>query len=530
MKTEKIYDAIGEIDDTLVVSAKRSSPRKKLQKRMVAATLIFIFAVTAFLGINKIAPNPVQQPTHDTEPTEASSSETDAADAGEETSAQLPEYIKPTGNYLSYALISGEYPQFKDQYSWKKEKTAYGFNQSYINGVPFDFYKKLICELLNGDSAENKVISPFSVFLSLSILSELSGGESRSQILDVLGFSSQEALRENAASTWLDVYENGNVFLDTPQKVICIPSNSIWLNDNVRVNTNSDVNEILQRKYYSSLFCGDPANTDYQSAYRAWLNEHTGDKLKDSVNDFALSSNALMTVVSTLHLDTPWTIPFDEQLTASGTFYGTRQTKTAAFMNTSNYVPSNCYEAPTFLAVCKSAQDAGNMWFILPNEGTSISELLDSGAFMDICFYEAEDAKNRFEENWEYKNRFTPQEDEYDLYAVKSSIPVFDVYSDGELTENLTKMGLKDIFDQKKATFSYFENGSQNVYVTGVKQTVRYSIDENGISAAAIIRSDFGFGDPKFKYIDFTLNKPFLFLFTKSGVPLFAGIIHAISE
>ena len=142
MKTDNIYDAIGEIDDALIVSAKRSSPRKKLRKRLIAATLIFAFAVTAFLGIKKIVPNPIHSDIPDTERTEASSPGTDAADAGEETSAQLPEYIKPTGNYLSYALISGEYPQFKDQSSWKKEKTAYGFNQSYINGVPFDFYKK----------------------------------------------------------------------------------------------------------------------------------------------------------------------------------------------------------------------------------------------------------------------------------------------------------------------------------------------------------------------------------------------------
>ncbi len=528
MKTENIYDAIGEIDDALIVSAKRSSPRKKLQKRMVAATLIFIFALTAFLGINKIVPNPVQQPTHDTEPTEASSLETDAADAGEEPSSQLPEYIKPEADYLSYALVAGEYPLYKGSGSWIDDKITYGFNDSYISDIPIEFYKEFIQNSLLENPTENEVVSPFSVFLSLGIVSEISDGESRSQILKTLGFDSVGSLRSHALSAWLDIYENGNVFTAESSKNYCIPANSIWLNDTFRMKGNADTNDILKYQYFASLFQGDPNNADYINAYREWLNKNTGGMLNNSVDNSTLSPDALMTIISTLYLDSSWKIIFDKKLTTTGTFYGTNGTQTADFMHAGNYTPALCYESPTYLAVCKSAF-AGNMWFILPSEESTLTDVITSGTFMDICIYEAEEEGSDYKANQTAKSRFAPPEDEYDLYSVKTTLPKFDVNSNVKLTNCLITMGIKDIFNHETANFSYFKNEQNPVFISDIEQSARYSINEIGISAAAITRTDFGMGDPRLKYIDFTLNRPFMFLFTKSGVPLFAGVIKNVT-
>jgi serine protease inhibitor len=85
-------------------------------------------------------------------------------------------------------------------------------------------------------------------------------------------------------------------------------------------------------------------------------------------------------------------------------------------------------------------------------------------------------------------------------------------------------MGITDLFQYSKADFSEAFEGP--VFITAANQAVRVEIDEKGVKAAAYIEIP-GAGEamPPDEIIDFILDRPFLFVISDSGVPLFAGTV-----
>ena len=67
--------------------------------------------------------------------------------------------------------------------------------------------------MLTAKDQKNKVISPVNIYLALSMLSEITDGGTRDEILNVLGADSIESLRYRANRIFLSVYKNdGQVF------------------------------------------------------------------------------------------------------------------------------------------------------------------------------------------------------------------------------------------------------------------------------------------------------------------------------
>ena len=88
------------------------------------------------------------------------------------------------------------------------------------------FYEKSIRELLTDSQGENRVCSPLSLHLALGMLAELTDGNSRGQILSLLGEDSLPALRDRAELLWNTNYCNDGA-------VTSVLASSLWLNQSV---------------------------------------------------------------------------------------------------------------------------------------------------------------------------------------------------------------------------------------------------------------------------------------------------------
>ena len=66
----------------------------------------------------------------------------------------------------------------------------------------YPFLNKSIPAFLSGAEGENRVYSPLNVYMALAMLSELTDGETRAQVLDLLGVKDLKALRAQTSALW----------------------------------------------------------------------------------------------------------------------------------------------------------------------------------------------------------------------------------------------------------------------------------------------------------------------------------------
>ena len=149
------------------------------------------------------------------------------------------------------------------------------------------------------------------------------------------------------------------------------------------------------------------------------------------------------------------------------------------------------------------------MWFILPDEGVTIDELLADPQLGE--FIAAGD-------EWENQKQL----------MVNLSLPKFDLTSRLDIKEKLRELGIEAVFDPNKAEFSAVKSDYENPYIRSVDHSVRLTVDEEGVSAAAYTEMMMlGAAAPPDEEIDFTLDRPFIFVLESYlGLPLFVGVVN----
>jgi serine protease inhibitor len=154
------------------------------------------------------------------------------------------------------------------------------------------------------------------------------------------------------------------------------------------------------------------------------------------------------------------------------------------------------------------------MYFILPDEGVSIDELLnDEEALSFICA------------NGQWDNSKS--------LMVHLTVPKFDVSSRLDLKENLKNLGVTDCFIPDISDYTPLLDQSamdleKDIYLSKVEHSARVAMDEKGVTAAAYtVMALCGSGMPPQDEINFVVDRPFIFVITSDdGLPLFIGIVN----
>lgn len=409
-----------------------------------------------------------------------------------------------------FLVAEPQYPQLTQHPSISGKTGAWHSDWESLHKQPagyadsLDPYFAAITEtLLSGTEGKNAACSPVNIYLALAMLAETTDGDSRRQILDLLGADSIKDLRTQAGQVWKAHYNNDGL-------TTSVLANSLWLKEGYIYN--KETAQLLAEKYYTSVFQCDLGSRKANQALQTWINEQTGGLLKEQAEGINLQPLSVLALVSTLYYQVQWQQinSFREKNNTETTFHGTAGDTTKTFMNQTLWY-STYYWGDHFSAVPLSLEDDSRMWLFLPDEGTTPEELLSSG---EATAFLQQDLRK-------YKNKATPR--------INLSIPKFDICSDMELSNQLKELGVTDAFVLGTADFSPIFPQDDNIYVSQVKHAARVAIDEEGVTAASytLIAAAAG-GTPVHEdEVDFVLDRPFLFVIESSdGLPLFAGVVN----
>ncbi len=385
--------------------------------------------------------------------------------------------------------------------AWQSDRKAQRSQpEGYADGLE-PFFASSIREFLSNSNGENKVYSPLSVYMALAMLAEVTDSESRQQILDLLGSESIEALRSQAASVWNANYSNDGA-------VTSILANSLWLNESV--NFNQSTMDSLAKNYYASSFRGEMGSEEFNQALRDWINEQTGGLLEAQADGLSMDPETVMALASTIYYRAKWHSEFNEAGTEKGLFHlfsADGETVECDFMHKGG--SNTYYWADQFGAVALSLEGSGKMWFLLPDDGVAMDDLLADEQTMEFLNSNG---------NWENSKHL----------IVNMSVPKFDVVSDLDLRDGLNALGITGVFDATVADFSPMTSKVAEIFLSKADHAARVAIDEEGVTAAAYtVMMMAGAAAPPEEEMDFVLDRPFLFAITGAdGLPLFVGVVN----
>ena len=439
--SEKIYEAVTNISDELVenASAKRRRPRRAWYMSAVAALLVVAIAVALF---------------------------------------------RPGDGASALAIAEAKY----DDYVRLPDDIT----------TPGGCFEALAAQFLSGAGEENAVLSPVNIYMALAMLAELTDGESRAQLLDLIGAQNIEAVREQAQAIWracsMDVEE-----------IQCVLASSIWLRDDLGfVQSTMDT---LANTYYASSYRGEMGSGEINRAIQSWLNEQTRGLLEEQAATIETDPLTVLLLATTIYYSAQWTDEFNEELNYTDVFHAPSGDVDTEYMYTGRFM--DYYSGEGWGAVRLSLRGGNGMWFILPDEDVSVDALLEDDDVMRLMS--------------------AGEADEGEYVRVYFSVPKFDIASQLDLTEGLMELGVTDVFDPDVSDFTPMTTDTDvPIYVSEATHAARVKIDEEGVEAAAFTVLDAPTSmAPSDEEIYFTLDRPFLFaISSQDGLPLFAGVVN----
>ncbi len=357
-----------------------------------------------------------------------------------------------------------------------------------------------LMRLTEGDG--NRMVSPYSAKMCLALLANGADGETKAQILKVIGIDDLDKYNADVEAL-LARYATyaGVMSLET--------ANSLWLNQTIFDGKGAFLapyREAMQ-KYYSAEVREVTIKNAVEEV-NAWVNEKTKEKiptiLTEDHRDFATA------LVNAVYFKAPWQTPFEEYLTAKKVFNNADgSTAELDFMHDTGYyeycevngtkaIKLN-YGRFTSDELYISDKDYDFSMYIMLGEDVNVEEFLNNSSFEST--------------------------------RVALAIPKFEFEYSVGLTDILKALGITHAFDEVKADLGKMIDINKlngNLFVSDVLQKTYIGVDEKGTEAAAVTAiianltsAPINLPEP----IEFTADKPFYFAIrdNTSGELLFVG-------
>ena len=392
---------------------------------------------------------------------------------------------------------------YKDRDQWRADLAKWEAERDFRSSTTREtvdalapFFTNGSVQFLSTQGCENLLWSPINAYIGLAMMTELTDGASRQQILDLFGTRDIDALRQQVGAIWESAYNDNGHEISTL-------ANSLWLENGL--NYQQDTMDNIAYYYYASVYQGDLGSQKINNAIGAWINNNTGGFLKKSTSNVNLSPDTILALYSTIYFQAKWQDEFSASKNTQDTFHAPNGDKTVTFMN-KKLAQMYYYYGDNFSAVALSLKNGSRMWFVLPDEGYTTADVLADGQYMQMVL----------QQDWENEK----------WMKVNLSVPKFDVNSTMDLKGGLQEMGVTDVFNEGAANFSEI-TGDVPIFLTAANQSVRVQIDEEGVKAAAYIEFPGAMSpEPPKEIIDFILDRPFIFAITTDNIPLFMGTVN----
>ena len=513
MKKEELDQIISETDEKILDKAenvKKSGGIRAL--RVIAVAALFAVLLAAFAAPMMNRPGPLLPPDTTDEP------KTSGTAAGPETPVSEPPIDNSTDEVVTVAEYIGTYGKFAryepvyptqikivsnnvyDAAAYDAYREAQAKRRGYYGaGVDLGpFFNKIIKAVkteADGKGQKNAVLSPLNIYMGLALIGEISEGETQKQIFDALNVKSLEELRVKTQKIWRAHYCDDGTYKS-------LLANSVWMDDCEGLKFNTDKIETLQNEYYASAFSGDLQSDDFVNAFRTWLNDQTGGRLKDMIDGIKTDPSTIMLIASTVDFAARWDRGFN---TEPGYFKCDGVRRSCTYLSSVDRHNDKVYFGDGYTMYCQELENnAGKMWFILPDENKTVDEI-----------FEKIDCGN-----------ITNRTERRDFGKVTVKVPKFDISLQSDLKPALRSVGITACFESRGDFEPIIENSAafigSAVHGCGVK------IDEKGIVGSAFTYFVMpGAAEPPAGKYEFIADRPFIFsVESDDGLPLFTGVVN----
>ena len=328
---------------------------------------------------------------------------------------------------------------------------------------------------------KNLILSPLSIFLALSLVTNGADGETQKQLLNALDDLGMEEVNELNFKILTQMKEMSSVEI----------ANAIM----TKLSPLSKFSKIAKDKYFSEIL---PLKSAKQ--INDWCDKKTHGKIKEIIDK--LEDNIFMIILNAIYFKGEWTKQFKKGLTSKKIFYNFNSEKDRKSVDMMSITTHYRYFQDSNLQAISLPykKDSMSALVILPKKILNINE------FIDIM---SEDNEYLYTiiNNLKYSK-------------VNLQIPKFEITYQNSLKEVLKGMGVNLAFEPK-ADFSKIR--SQNdLMIDEIIHKTYLKVNEEGTEAAAVTMVEMMLTSmaPKPELINYmNVDRPFLFILRNEQLP-----------
>ncbi len=342
------------------------------------------------------------------------------------------------------------------------------------------------------DSKENKCYSPLSLYATLCLLAEATEEDTREEILAALGVEDMHMLE--------DYFSSINEALKVNDDSVITLCNGMWMDETYSDENTSKVMDECREKMNCDLFLCDEIKSD---SVNSWISEKTNHFIDSGI---LIDESVLTVLANTVYYNSKWAYDMSEIDEKVFTLENGSEIETDYIVCKKTYM--KYYEGKNYTIV-NVLLGAGKMVFVLPNKGVKLEKLTSEKNINDILSMVT--SKNM------------------DSECINITIPKFETEDEytSDIESVLAEIGIESLFKDSQWSLSKKMNGIN----IDINQTTKIELDENGIEAAA---ATLGVGYVGIEDVidtkDIVLDRPFLYILMKDGVPLFIGTVYNPAE
>ncbi|GKH31209.1 serpin family protein [Muricomes sp. OA1] len=345
------------------------------------------------------------------------------------------------------------------------------------------------------------LISPVSVLYALAMTANGAGGETLTQMEDVLGLSVEEL------TPYLYAYKEA---LASGNKYKLDLANSIWFKEDDSLTVNPDFLQINADWYDAELYKA-PFDHSTLKDINHWVSDKTDGMIEDILDE--IPDEAIMYLINAIVFDAEWENIYKENEVMTDVF--TTENGSGQIAELMHSEENEYLEDENTTGLIKYYKDRKYAFAgLLPKEGISVSEYISSltGEKLMSLLNNSQSV------------------------PVDAAIPKFENEYDIEMSMTLKGMGMTDAFDPGLADFSGLGISTDgNIYINRVLHKTYIAVDEQGTKAGAAtaveLTTEAAMIDSAERKTVY-LNRPFIYMLidSEAKLPVFMGTVMDIKE
>ena len=347
------------------------------------------------------------------------------------------------------------------------------------------------------ESDESYMVSPFSVKIALLLLANGAEGETKEEILSLLGVENLTEYNEEMKILTEKYAKSRSFTLNS--------ANSVWMNKD---NTNQDFSDTY-KETVSNYYGAEVMETDNKTAVKT-VNDWVSDKTNGKIKSLIQKPDFYALLVNAVYFKASWQNEFNKGATYKDTFHGKAGDREEDFMRRTGYMNVFYNDGLKILELPYKNRveeaDENGMFMGAYSEDINISMYILMGDDR------VSDADSLISDE-ELKSTYVS------LY-----LPKFETETTLNLTDILKSMGMKVSFTEAADLTKMCDSGNMQV-TDGIHKTY-IKVDEKGTEAAAVTGMMAGATSAKPPVpIEFKFDKPFTYVIKDktSGEVLFIG-------